>query len=532
MALYKDVLDKNVLAQLRRIVGDANVTIDAKDLRYYSQDIYSEAKHHTLCGVKPRSIEELSQVVKLATENNYSAYPRGAGMSYTGGYLPTTSNGITIEMTGMNRIIEINKDDMYVTVEAGCTWEKLYQALKDEGLRTPFWGPLSGVLATVGGVISQNGAFFGSGTHGAAADSVISICAVIANGGIVNTGSNAVSDSKPFFRHYGPDLTGIFCGDSGALGFKATITLRLIKAPPVKRFASFSFKDHSSLFKASAAVGHSGLAVECFGFDPALQKQRMKRESLAKDAKAFTDVIKANQSIKGAVKDAIQLSTSGRRFMDEVDYSLHITIEQHSDHAADHAFNEIQRMCEDAGGKAIANTIPKIISANPFNPLTNMVGPMGERWAPVHGLVAHSNANKTMQALENYFAGHEPTMEKYGIEVGYLFAIIQTSVVIVEPVFFWPDELMSVHERNLDSTFYKRLNKFPANPEARAAVDEIHKGLVETFKSCKVAHFQIAKCYPYSDVIAAESLVLIKAIKRSLDPKGLVNPGALGLSTD
>jgi len=524
-------LNENVLAQLSQIVGGENVTVDAKDLRYYSQDVYSEAKHHTLCGVKPGSIKELSEIVKLATDNDYSLYPRGAGMSYTGGYLPTTSNGITVEMTRMNRVVEINKEDMYVTVEAGCTWEALYQALKDEGVRTPFWGPLSGILATVGGIISQNGAFFGSATHGAAADSVISICAVIADGSIINTGSNAVTDSKPFFRHYGPDLTGLFCGDSGALGFKATVTLRLIKTPSIKRFVSFNFKDHSEMFKACSAVGHSGLAMECFGFDPALQKQRMERESIAKDAKAFADVMKSNKSIKGAIKDAIQLSTSGRRFMDKVDYSIHITIEQHSDHAADHALDEVRKLCEAAGGSEIANTIPKIISANPFNPLTNMVGPMGERWAPVHGLVAHSNAGKTMQALDEYFASHKATMDKYGVEIGYLFAIIQTSVVIIEPVFFWPDELMSVHERNLDAVFFKRLNKFPADPEGRAAVDKIHKGLVQTFKDCKVAHFQIAKCYPYSDVIAPESLMLIKAIKQSLDPKGLMNPGALGLST-
>jgi len=319
-------LNENVLAQLSQIVGGENVTVDAKDLRYYSQDVYSEAKHHTLCGVKPGSIKELSEIVKLATDNDYSLYPRGAGMSYTGGYLPTTSNGITVEMTRMNRVVEINKEDMYVTVEAGCTWEALYQALKDEGVRTPFWGPLSGILATVGGIISQNGAFFGSATHGAAADSVISICAVIADGSIINTGSNAVTDSKPFFRHYGPDLTGLFCGDSGALGFKATVTLRLIKTPSIKRFVSFNFKDHSEMFKACSAVGHSGLAMECFGFDPALQKQRMERESIAKDAKAFADVMKSNKSIKGAIKDAIQLSTSGRRFMDKVDYSIHITI--------------------------------------------------------------------------------------------------------------------------------------------------------------------------------------------------------------
>jgi FAD/FMN-containing dehydrogenase len=525
-------LSTKVLSQLQEIVGSDNVTVDAQDQRYYSQDVYSEAEQHIIAGVRPGSTEELSAVVKIATGNDYSVYPRGAGVSYTGGFLPTTSNGITVDMTRMNRIVEINKEDMYVTVEAGCTWDKLYQALREEGLRTPFWGSLSGILATVGGVISQNGAFFGSGIYGAAADSVISICAVTADGSIINTGSNAVTDSKPFFRHYGPDLTGLFCGDSGSLGFKAAVTMRLIRPPQVKRFVSFSFNDYSSVFKATAAVGHSGLAAECFGFDPALQKQRMKRESLAKDVKVFSDVLKSNNSITGAIKDAVQLSTSGRRFMDKVEYSIHITIEQNSDDSADQTLKEIRQLCEKAGGDEIANSIPKIIGANPFVPLTNMVGPMGERWAPVHGLTPHSIAEGTMKAVEAFFARHKATMDKHDIKIGYLFATIQASVVIIEPVFFWPDELMSLHERNLDPAFLKRLNKFPADLEARAAVDKIHKGLVETFKQCKVAHFQLGKCYPYSDVIAPENLTLIKAIKQSLDPKGLVNPGALGLTTN
>ena len=525
-------LSTQVLNQLQEIVGNDNVTIDENDTRYYSQDVYSEAKQHVIAGVRPGSTEELSAVIKLATDNDYSVYPRGAGMSYTGGFLPTTSNGITIDMTRMNNIVEINKDDMYVTVEAGCTWDKLYRALQNEGLRTPFWGSLSGILATVGGIISQNGAFFGSGIYGAAADSVVSICAVTGDGSIINTGSKSLANNQPFFRHYGPDLTGLFTGDSGALGFKATVTLKLIEPPQKKGFVSFNFDEHANMFKATSEISQKGLASECFGFDPALQKQRMKRESLAKDVKAFSDVLKSSGSITGAIKDAVQLSVSGRRFMNKVNYSIHITVEENTEQAVDHALKAVRNICKNAGGNEIANSIPKIVSANPFVPLTNMVGPMGERWAPVHGLAAHSNAEKTMQTIEQFFADNQETLDKYNVEIGYLYATIQTSAIIIEPVFFWPDELMSVHERNLDPTFFKRLNKFPADAEARAAVNKIHEDLVETLRQCNVAHFQLGKCYPYANVIEPENLLLIKAIKKTLDPKGLINPGVLGLTND
>ena len=91
----------------------------------------------------------------------------------------------------MNRVLEINADDMFVTVEAGCTWKELHAALDGTGLRTPYWGTLSGIHATVGGGVSQNSIFWGSGKHGTVVDSVVSMDVVIADGSVISTGSNA-----------------------------------------------------------------------------------------------------------------------------------------------------------------------------------------------------------------------------------------------------------------------------------------------------------------------------------------------------
>jgi len=111
---------------------------------------------------------------------------------------------------------------VYVTCEAGVTWKQLYEALSETGLRTPFWGTLSGIHATVGGGASQNCAFWGSGRYGAGADSIVGLEVVLADGTVLNTGAAAQTNSDPFFRHYGPDLTGLFCGDTGAFGFKTS----------------------------------------------------------------------------------------------------------------------------------------------------------------------------------------------------------------------------------------------------------------------------------------------------------------------
>lgn len=73
-------------------------------------------------------------------------------------------------MRRMNRVVEINTDEMNVIVEAGCTWKALHEALAPLGVQTPYWGPLSGAYATVGGALSQNSLFHGSGVGGTAAE--------------------------------------------------------------------------------------------------------------------------------------------------------------------------------------------------------------------------------------------------------------------------------------------------------------------------------------------------------------------------
>ncbi|MCZ2978581.1 FAD-binding protein, partial [Acinetobacter baumannii] len=92
---------------------------------------------------------------------------------------------------------------------------------------------------TVGGAIAQNGAFYGSTRHGAVSDSVIGVTVVLADGTLVTTGSASRRNTKPFTRDGGPDMTGLFVGDNGALGFKVTATLRLHPRPAYVDFLSF-----------------------------------------------------------------------------------------------------------------------------------------------------------------------------------------------------------------------------------------------------------------------------------------------------
>lgn len=517
-----------IVSILSELIGEKYVLSDEYSCSLYAQDVYTKSLP-ALAVVQPANTEELSNVIKTATSSGYITIPRGGGMSYTSGIVPSQANSIIIDMTRMNKVIEINEEDMYVTVECGCTWKALHEALKTTGLRTPFWGTLSGIFATVGGGLSQNGMFWGSGQFGAIADSVIGLDVVIADGSVIKTGAGAQINGTPFIRHFGPDTTGIFIGDTGALGYKATATIRLIPELAAKEYIAIDFKSASDTLNTMSEISRKGLAMECFAFDPFLQAQRMKRESLTSDAKALFGFMKSSGSIGSALKQGAKIALAGRSYMDDVDYSIQIVIEEKCPEAAAMALKEIRAITKKHNGREIENTIPKILRANPFPPVNNMVGPDGERWVCVHGLFPHSKVIHAHQSTEAIFEKYRELMEQHKIGVGYLFATVSTNGFVLEPVFFWQDELKELHQKSVTESHFNGLKKFPENLEARATVDMIKKEIAQLFSTLGSSHFQIGKTYHYSDGIQANTLNLVKCIKQYVDPQNLINPGSLGL---
>ncbi|MGI9229637.1 MAG: FAD-binding oxidoreductase [Gammaproteobacteria bacterium] len=517
-----------IIDELTRIAGPEAVLTDEASRQFYSQDIYSRSMP-VLAVVRPTDTAQLAQLVACATQAGHAVITRGGGMSYTGGYLAAEPDSILIDIQRLDRIIEINRQDMYVTVECGCTWKQLHEALQGSGLRTPYWGTLSGIKATVGGGLSQNSIFWGSGRYGSAVDSVLSLEVVLADGSVVNTGSDAKRGGSPFFRYYGPDLTGLFCCDTGALGIKTRATLRLIPDYEVRRGASFDFKTHAQLVQAMSEIAREDLAMECFAFDPYLQRQRMIRESVRQDVKALGAVMKASGSVLNALKEGTKLVTAGRGFMDEVDYSLHIMIEERQDSTADAALARVEAICRQHEGRQIEASIPTLLRANPFTPLNNVVGPGGERWVPIHVLVPHSRVTDMIEAVEKVFADNHALVQQHQIGVGFLYATVATGCFIIEPVFFWPDALMEIHRDTIEPAVLKKLKGYEANSAASEAVAGLRQTLIDLFSEAGGIHLQIGKSYRYRDGIEASAWAVVEGIKRLLDPDNRINPGSLGL---
>ena len=519
---------KALKEQLAVILGSENIIDDNESCILFAQDVYSKDLPALLI-IRPKSTAALAQAIKIITEAGIAIIPRGGGMSYTKGFVPVEKESIIVDMLFLNKVIEINKDDMYVRVQSGCTWQKLYQTLKDTGLRTPFWGTLSGSKATVGGGLSQNGIFWGSGQHGFAVDSVISLEVVLANGDIINTGSGAATNSLPFLRHYGPDLTGLFCTDNAALGIKTTITLRLINQLAYNDGISFCFDSFAQQASVMSEVARQGLASETCGFDPYLQAQRLKRESLTTDVKSLLGVMKSAGGLGKALKQGAKVALAGRNFIEEKSWSLHFIVEDRTEHAVNERLNLIREIAAKHQANEIENTIPKVLRANPFGPVNNMIGPNGERWAPVHTLVPHSKAMLAYEKTKQVFEQHQEAIDKYHIGIGYLLATVASNVFVLEPVFFWPDELNELHYHAIEPQHIKRVKKFSASPEARAAVQAIREDLILSYKNLGGVHMQIGKTYLFQQGISETNFNLLKEIKTLVDPNNRINPTALGL---
>jgi len=522
---------KTLAEQLRELLGAGNVLDGQKDRQFFSHDLSWQPAEIAELVIRPGNIEELSQAVAKITSAGFAVVARGGGMSYTRGYEPERAGSVLVDMKGMNKIIEINAEDMYVTVECGCTWKEVYEALQAKGLRTPYFGPLSGKFATVGGALSQNSLFLGSGVFNTAAESVLGLKVVLADGSIVTTGSGAHVNSNPFYRHFGPDLTGIFTADTGAFGFKAHATLRLITSPKVTAFASFGFDTIADMLGAQTKIARLRVAAECYGFDPYYNRSFEKlgftlKEGLAKLGK----IARSSGSLLEGIKKTVKVAAAGKRVMRDIKYSLHVTMDAIDDESASSSLIAVRSICLEHGAMELENSIPIAFRAEPFASVrTVLLGYEGEIWIPVHGFFPLSRSVAAGEATEKFMRDKKPILDKHNIRTSYL-TCFSGSEFVIEPSFYWPDELGDFRLSLIEPEFAEKWKSLPANLEARNAVLKLREELRQLYFELGACHLQIGKYYPFKEACNnPHTWQLLENIKTAVDPNRLMNPGSLGL---
>jgi len=514
-------------AQLRQILGNDFVHDDAETRQFFSTDIFYEAEPCALV-IAPGNSEELGAAVAVATTAGLAIVPRGGGMSYTRGYLGGPES-VLVDTRRMDRVLEVNTEDMFVTVECGISWAALDDALKPHGVRTPFWGTGSGLYATVGGTLSQNAINYGSGRFGPAVDSVLGLSVVLADGSTLTTGSAATPFApSPFFRTYGPDLTGLFLADTGALGVKATATLKLIRRAPVTAYASFEFAAVENLCGAMSELARHAITSECSGYDALLMAYMIRKQSLADDIKKLGQVVRSGRGLLDGMRDAAKVAMAGRHAFRDIAYSIHFTVDGRNESDAATKMAQAKAICGSTGTE-IEASVPRLVRAGPFPLPTLLFNQDGKQWVPVHGIVPHSRALAFVGAVETYFESQQEVLDRHGIEWGNFIVPASAQALRIEPCLFFPDAPNALRRSFFDDDYLAGMAAHPRNQGVHDAVRDLRKGIAALAKDYGAVHFQIARQYPYRETREPETFALLQAVKAKLDPRGLMNPGVLGL---
>ena len=161
--------------------------------------------------------------------------------------------------------------------------------------------------------------------------------------------------------------------------------------------------------------------------------------------------------------------------------------------------------------------------------MNNILGPQGERWVPIHGIVPTSEGPNTWAEIEAGFEAMADELDKHDILTGFLITSLGTTGYLIEPVFLWPEEVWPIHEHTVGDEWMKKIKRHEANPDATAVVDKARQVVLDVFSKRGGAHFQIGRTYPYKEGREEATWKLVEAIKKAVDEKGIVNPGSLGL---
>ena len=201
--------------------------------------------------VMPRSTEEVSKVIKYCNTEKIPVVAFGAGSSLEGHVLPLFG-GISLDLTEMNRIIEIKSDDLVVRVEPGVHRMALNEKLATQGL---FFSVDPGADATLGGMASTGAAGTTTVRYGAMRDNVLALTAVMADGTVIRTGRETRKLSA------GYDLTRLLVGSEGTLAVITELTLRVFGIPEKMAAAIVRFPTLSNGVTAATAIVRSGISI-------------------------------------------------------------------------------------------------------------------------------------------------------------------------------------------------------------------------------------------------------------------------------
>ena len=233
-------------------IGDpARVAAGESERDLHAGDISFHRPRRPDIVVYATSTDEVASVLALAHERRVPVTPFGAGSSLEGHVIPV-EGGISLDLTRMDRILDMSPADLTATVQAGVTRTTLERAAAEHGL---FFPVDPGADATLGGMAATNAAGTTTVRYGKMRANVLAVEAVLAGGRVVRAGSRAPKTSA------GYDLLGLLIGSEGTLGVITDLTVRLHGIPEQAVVLRIAFPDLESACRAATTTVAAGAGV-------------------------------------------------------------------------------------------------------------------------------------------------------------------------------------------------------------------------------------------------------------------------------
>ena len=250
MALTMRALTESQLQALKDLVGPEKVSRNESELLVHARDEGGHGEHPPDCVVYAESRDDVVKVLTFCNREGIPVVPWGAGTSLEANPV-ALYGGICLDLSRMNRVVEVRPEDFQVTVEPGVVHYDLNKQLSKYGL---FFPPDPGAPATLGGIVANNAAGIQAVKYGSVKRYVLQLEVVLANGEVLRLGSRAMRSSS------GYDLVHLFVGSEGTLGVFTEITLRLVGIPPEVSAATASFPELEGATRAVVEIVQAGLS--------------------------------------------------------------------------------------------------------------------------------------------------------------------------------------------------------------------------------------------------------------------------------
>ena len=461
------MIDNKHLDFFKSVVGENNVKSDKAHMIAYSYDA-TRTRFEPDAVVFPKDKHDVSKILKYCNDNLIVIVPRGAGSGFTGGALPA-SGGILISMERyMNKLLEIDMDNMLAVVQPGLINMDLQRAVEELGLFYPP-DPASEEYSTLGGNVSENAGGMRAAKYGITKDYVMAMEAVLPNGQIIKAGKKTIKDVAGF------NIAGILTGSEGTLAIITEITLKLIPKPKHKKTYMGIFPDVTSAMNAVFKSLSSGANPVAMEFLDSLCIQALK-EKLNVDLPSWAGAVLIGD-VDGNLEDEItfQLDILEKSFKENGSKEFRVAANEHEAKTLWFARRNASPAVTIFGTKKLNEDISVPRSMLP-------------------------------QALENIYA----IGDKYGFKV---------------PCFGHSgDGNIHVNVMVPDKNNEKQMH------DGHEAIKEIFQMVVDMGGTLSGEHGIGTAKAPFMNIAFSDAeMELFRAVKKAFDPNNILNPNKMGL---